>query len=36
MTFSNAFVKESIDVLTSIDTDEIERLAEGLAQCHGL
>jgi D-sedoheptulose 7-phosphate isomerase len=31
MTFSNAFVKESIDVLASIDTDTIEQLAEGLA-----
>jgi len=31
MTFSNAFVQESVDVLTSIDTDAIEQLAEGLA-----
>jgi D-sedoheptulose 7-phosphate isomerase len=31
MTFSNTFVKESIDVLTSIDTDAIEQLAGGLA-----
>jgi D-sedoheptulose 7-phosphate isomerase len=31
MTFSNAFVKESIDVLASVDTDAIEQLAEGLA-----
>src|ERR1700730_8661620 len=31
MTYSNAFVEESVDVLTSIDTDVVERLAEGLA-----
>lgn len=31
MTFSDAFVKESIDVLRSIDTRLIEQLAEGLA-----
>ena len=31
MTFSNAFVEESVNVLTSIDTDVVERLAEGLA-----
>ncbi|MGO9781997.1 MAG: SIS domain-containing protein [Streptosporangiaceae bacterium] len=31
MTFSDAFVEESIDVLRSIDTGLIERLAEGLA-----
>ena len=31
MTFSDAFVKESIDVLRSIDTGLIEQLAEGLA-----
>ncbi len=31
MTFSKSFVKESVDVLTSIDTDVIEQLAEGLA-----
>jgi D-sedoheptulose 7-phosphate isomerase len=31
MTFSDAFVKESVDVLTSIDTNMIEQLAEGLA-----
>src|SRR5208283_5058066 len=31
MTFSKSFVEESVDVLTSIDTDMVERLAEGLA-----
>ena len=31
MTFSDAFVEESIDVLRSIDTGLIEQLAEGLA-----
>ena len=31
MTFSKAFVEESIGVLTSIDTDMIEQVAEGLA-----
>lgn len=31
MTFSDAFVQESIDVLRSIDTGLIEQLAEGLA-----
>ncbi len=31
MTFSKTFVEESVDVLTSIDTDMIERVAEGLA-----
>lgn len=31
MTFSTAFVEESIDVLTSIDTDVVEQVAEGLA-----
>jgi D-sedoheptulose 7-phosphate isomerase len=31
MTFSDAFVEESIDVLRSIDTRLIEQLAEGLA-----
>jgi D-sedoheptulose 7-phosphate isomerase len=31
MTFSKAFVQESVDVLTSIDTDVVEQLAEGLA-----
>jgi D-sedoheptulose 7-phosphate isomerase len=31
MTFSKTFVDESVDVLTSIDTDMIERVAEGLA-----
>jgi D-sedoheptulose 7-phosphate isomerase len=31
MTFSKAFVEESVDVLTSIDTDVVEQLAEGLA-----
>jgi len=31
MTFSDAFIKESVDVLTSIETDMIERLAQGLA-----
>jgi D-sedoheptulose 7-phosphate isomerase len=31
MTFSKTFVEESIDVLTSIDTDVVERMAEGLA-----
>jgi D-sedoheptulose 7-phosphate isomerase len=31
MTFSNSFVQESVDVLTSIDTDVIEQLAQGLA-----
>src|SRR5450631_2141818 len=31
MTFSDAFVGESIDVLRSIDTGLIEQLAEGLA-----
>jgi D-sedoheptulose 7-phosphate isomerase len=31
MTFSDAFVKESVGVLTSIDTNMIEQLAEGLA-----
>jgi D-sedoheptulose 7-phosphate isomerase len=31
MTFSKSFVQESVDVLTSIDTDAIERVAEGLA-----
>ena len=32
MTFSKTFVEESVDVLTSIDTDTIEQLAEGLAE----
>jgi D-sedoheptulose 7-phosphate isomerase len=31
MTFSKAFVQESVDVLTSIDTDVVEQIAEGLA-----
>src|SRR5271170_3736579 len=31
MTFSDAFVEESVDVLTSIDTDVVERMSEGLA-----
>ena len=31
MTFSKTFVDESVDVLTSIDPDVIERVAEGLA-----
>src|SRR5258708_23262937 len=31
MTFSKSFVDESVDVLTSIDTDVVEQLAEGLA-----
>jgi D-sedoheptulose 7-phosphate isomerase len=31
MTFSKSFVEESVDVLTSIDTDVVEQLAEGLA-----
>ncbi len=31
MTFSKTFVDESVDVLTSTDTDAIERVAEGLA-----
>ena len=31
MTFSDAFVEESIDILRSIDTGLIEQLAEGLA-----
>ena len=31
MTFSKTFVEESVAVLTSIDTDVIERMAEGLA-----
>jgi len=31
MTFSKTFVEESVAVLTSIDTDAIERLAESLA-----
>jgi D-sedoheptulose 7-phosphate isomerase len=31
MTFSKMFVQESVDVLTSIDTDAIEKVAEGLA-----
>ncbi len=31
MTFSKAFVEESVAVLTSIDTDVIEQVAEGLA-----
>jgi len=31
MTFSKTFIHESVDVLTSIDTDAIERVAEGLA-----
>ena len=31
MTFSKTFVEESVAVLTSIDTDAIERMAEGLA-----
>jgi D-sedoheptulose 7-phosphate isomerase len=31
MTFSKAFVQESVNVLTSIDTDVVERMAEGLA-----
>jgi D-sedoheptulose 7-phosphate isomerase len=30
MTFSKSFVQESVHVLTSIDTDAIERVAEGL------
>src|SRR5260370_19096105 len=35
MTFSKAFVQESVDVLTSIDTDVVEQIAEGLAAVHG-
>jgi D-sedoheptulose 7-phosphate isomerase len=31
MTFSKTFIEESVAVLTSIDTDAIERMAEGLA-----
>src|SRR4030088_3370527 len=31
MTFSKSFVEESVNVLTSIDTDVVEQLAEGLA-----
>jgi D-sedoheptulose 7-phosphate isomerase len=31
MTFSKAFVQESVDVLTSVDADMVEQLAEGLA-----
>jgi D-sedoheptulose 7-phosphate isomerase len=31
MTFSKAFVEESVNVLTSVDTDVVERMAEGLA-----
>ncbi len=31
MTFSKIFVQQSVDVLTSIDTDAIEQVAEGLA-----
>jgi D-sedoheptulose 7-phosphate isomerase len=31
MTFSKAFVEESVNVLTSIDTDVVEQIAEGLA-----
>ncbi len=31
MTFSKTFIEESVAVLTSIDTDVIERMAEGLA-----
>jgi D-sedoheptulose 7-phosphate isomerase len=31
MTFSKTFVQESVDVLTAIDTDKIEQVAEGLA-----
>src|SRR3974390_613500 len=31
MTFSKTFVEESVDVLTSIDTDVVEQVAEGLA-----
>jgi D-sedoheptulose 7-phosphate isomerase len=31
MTFSKAFVEESVNVLTSIDTDMVEQIAEGLA-----
>src|SRR5512135_1018610 len=31
MTFSKSFVEESVDVLTSIDTDVVEQLAEELA-----
>jgi D-sedoheptulose 7-phosphate isomerase len=35
MTFSKAFVQESVDVLTSIDTDVVEQIAEGLAAVRG-
>ncbi len=31
MTFSKSYIKESVDVLTSMDPDAVERLAEGLA-----
>jgi D-sedoheptulose 7-phosphate isomerase len=31
MTFSKAFIEESVNVLTSIDTDAAERVAEGMA-----
>jgi D-sedoheptulose 7-phosphate isomerase len=31
VTFSKTFVQESVDVLTSIDTESIEQVAEGLA-----
>src|ERR1700729_586654 len=31
MTFSKAFVEESVNVLTSIDTDAVEQMAESLA-----
>jgi D-sedoheptulose 7-phosphate isomerase len=31
MTFSKTFIEESVAVLTSIDTDVIDRMAEGLA-----
>src|SRR5215467_7470393 len=32
MTFSKSFVEESVAVLTSIDTDAAEQVAEGLAK----
>jgi D-sedoheptulose 7-phosphate isomerase len=31
VTFSKSYIKESVDVLTSMDPDAVERLAEGLA-----
>ncbi len=31
MTFSKTFIQESVGILTSIDTDAVERVAEGLA-----